>query len=120
MKKQLTVLALITLLLAACKAKQETTAEESAPVSPEVNAKIEAELIPPPNAKPNAPAIERLEGAIHPDLTARLQMYIEKTGKVPETIYEFANTVVDSMPPAPAGMKYAIDPADKTVKVVRK
>ena len=50
----------------------------------------------------------------------RLQMYIDRTGKMPETIYEFANVAVDSMPPAPPGMKYAIDASDKTVKVVRK
>ena len=61
-----------------------------------------------------------MEGAIHPQLTMRLQEFIEKRGRLPESIYEFANTAVDSMPPAPAGMKYVIDPADKTIKAVRK
>ena len=117
------VLSLGLTLLVACK-KQEPQVQaeqtEKAVVPPEETAKVEAQLIPAPAAKPNAPPLERLQGAIHPELTMRLQMYIDKTGHMPETIYEFANTAVDSMPPAPPGMKYAIDPADRTVKVVRK
>jgi hypothetical protein len=113
-----------TIFLTACKKHAESaqTQEEkvAAAPSPEVEAKIEAQLIPAANAKPDAPLQERLQGAVHQELTMRLQMYIDRTGKMPETIYEFANVAVDSMPLAPPGMKYAIDPADKTVKVVRK
>jgi hypothetical protein len=104
-----------------CKRNESAAEAESAsPISAEESAKVEAQLVPAPNARADAPAVERLQGAVHPELTARLHMYLEKTGKMPETIYEFSNTAVDSMPPAPAGMKYAIDPADKAVKVVRK
>jgi hypothetical protein len=123
MKRALLFLISAGLLLAACKKPAAEAKEEAASViSAEDNAKIEAELIPPPttSTKPGAPAVERLQGAVHPGLTARLQAYIDRTGQVPETIYEFANTAVDSMPPAPAGMKYVIDPADRTVKAVRK
>jgi len=111
-------------LIGGCRKQTESTqAQEekaAAAASPEVEARVEAQLIPPGNAKPDAPLQERLQGAVHQELTMRLQMYIDRTGKMPETIYEFSNVAVDSMPPAPPGMKYAIDPADKTVKVVRK
>jgi hypothetical protein len=115
-------LAVFFLFGTACKKHEpaQTVPEEKTAVITPEEAKVEAQLIPPPNAKPDAPPQERLVGAIHPELTMRLQMYIDRTGKIPETIYEFANAAVDSMPPAPAGMKYAIDPADRTVKVVRK
>jgi hypothetical protein len=121
MQQPLLILALSLLVFAGCKKNEPAEAtQEAAPLPPEVNAQVEAQLVPPPTAKADAPAVERLNGAIHPELTARLQMYIEKTGRIPETIYEFSNTAVDSMPPAPVGMKYVIDPADKTVKAVRK
>ncbi len=110
-------------LLAGCKkeeAAEQAKEEKAATPAPEIEAKIEAQLIPAANSNPNATLQERLQGAVHQELTMRLQMYIDRTGKIPETIYEFANVAVDSMPPAPPGMKYAIDAADKTVKVVRK
>jgi hypothetical protein len=113
---------LLLLLVVGCKKQESAEAvqeEKAAAASPE-EAKIEAQLIPAATAKTTGSPQERLQGAIHPELTMRLQMYIDRTGKIPETIYEFANTAVDSMPPAPVGMKYAIDPADRTVKVVRK
>jgi len=116
------VLFVSLILASACKKKESVQAQEetASALPPEESEKIAAQLVPAPNVKPDATPQERLQGAIHPGLTMRLQMYIEKTGKIPETIYEFANTAVDSMPPAPAGMKYVIDPADKTVKAVRK
>ena len=103
-----------------CSNEPEAPSAETSPASPEVSAEVEAQLVPSPAARTDAPALERLDGAIHPYLTERLHDYVAKTGKMPETIYEFSNTAVDSMPPAPAGMKYMIDPADKTVKAVRK
>jgi hypothetical protein len=111
-------------VLAACH-KQPTAevrqeSEDKAILPPEETARVEAQLVPVATAKADAPAQERLQGAVHPELTMRLQMYIERTGKIPENIYEFANTAVDSMPPAPPGMKYVIDPVDKAVKVTRK
>ncbi len=47
-------------------------------------------------------------------------MYMEKNGRMPTTFGEFANTAMDSVPLAPEGMKFVIDPVDKAVKVVKK
>ena len=47
-------------------------------------------------------------------------MFIEKNGRVPETFSEFANAAMDSVPLAPNGMKFVIDPTDRTVKAVKK
>jgi hypothetical protein len=110
-------------LLGGCKKKPEAAAqveEEKAALPPEETAKIEAQLIAPPTAKVNAPIQERLQGAIHAELTMRLNMFVEKYGRMPEGLYEFSNMAMDSMPAAPPGMKYVIDPADRTVKAVRK
>jgi PBP1b-binding outer membrane lipoprotein LpoB len=63
---------------------------------------------------------QRLQGAIHAQLTVQLRMYIEKNGRLPDSFAEFINSAMDSAPPAPDGMKFVIDPADKAVKVVRK
>ena len=66
------------------------------------------------------PIQERLQGAIHAQLTVQLRMFIEKNGRMPTTFSEFANSAMDSVPLVPEGMKYAIDPVDRTVKVVKK
>lgn len=47
-------------------------------------------------------------------------MFVEKQGKMPESFPEFINGAMDSVPAAPDGMKFVIDSADRTVKVVRK
>ena len=47
-------------------------------------------------------------------------MYIEKNGRVPQSFSEFAFRNMDSVPLAPEGMKFVIDPVDKAVKVVKK
>lgn len=104
-------------------------AEAEQALTPEQTAQFSAELVMPPRPAgapsapelpPTAPIQERLNGALHQGLTLQLRMYIERTGKTPESIAEFANSVVDSMPPAPPGMRYAIDKSDTSVKVVRK
>jgi len=115
--------------LAACSKKEtaassdaSATANSQAAAAPpsEKEAKIEAQFVPAPNTKPNAPVQERLNGAVHPGLTMMLQAYIQAKGRMPSTIQEFAYATVDILPPVPEGMKFAIDPADKTVKLVRK
>ena len=47
-------------------------------------------------------------------------MYIQKTGRMPQSFDEFAFRNLDTVPMVPEGMKYAIDPVDKAVKVVKK
>src|SRR5690349_8860766 len=76
------IISVVALLLSGCKNKQEASGvEEPSPASAEQNARIEAELVPPPgaSAKPDAPTPERLNGAVHSQLTAQLRMYIERT-----------------------------------------
>jgi len=50
----------------------------------------------------------------------QLRMYIEKNGPMPQTFSEFANSEMDTVALAPEGMKFAIDPVDRTVKIVKK
>ena len=75
---------------------------------------------PPQVQQPVAPIQQRLQGAIHAQLTIQLRRYIEKNGRMPDNFSEFANATMDSVPEAPNGMKFAIDPTDGTVKAVKK
>jgi hypothetical protein len=77
---------------------------------------------PPPAATQQmaAPIQQRLNGAVHAQLTVQLRMYVEKQGKMPDTFSEFVNGAMDSVPAAPDGMKFVIDSTDRSVKVVRK
>ena len=80
---------------------------------------MEVQFLPSTNAAAST-LEERLHGAVHPELTARLRLFIDTHGRMPENFYEFSNRSMDTVPPVPAGMKYMIDPSDKTVKAVRK
>lgn len=102
---------------AGCGKGNEAEADATA-LPPAETAAIEAQI---PPAKPGAGSIQdRLEGAVHPELTAKLHMFVEKHGRMPENFYELANVMMDSVPPLPPGMKYIIDEADKSVKVAKK
>jgi len=133
------LLSLCVSVLCGCGKKAASAAAGAAQPTPEQTAQIESEyLLPtnngasaqaadapraqrPPNARqPAKPVQERLQGAIHAQLTLQLRMFIEKNGRVPENFSEFANTAMDTVPLAPDGMKFVIDPADRTVKVVKK
>ena len=109
---------LMVIGLLACSKKEEAveTMDAAAPVDPQV----EAQFVPPPAANPNADTVqERLNGAVHPHLTEMLHKFVEVRGRMPESLSELVNTTMDSLPPLPPGMTYAIDPADKSVKIVR-
>src|SRR2546421_13057636 len=131
--------ALCACVLCGCSKKETPSAQPT----PEQAAQIEADYLPtrensaqpttaaassPPAApaRPVAaqqidrPVQERLNGAVHAKLTVQLRMYIEKNGRMPETFSEFSNSAMDSVPLAPEGMKFAIDPTDRTVKAVKK
>jgi len=131
--------ALCACVLCGCSEKETPSAQPT----PEQAAQIEAEYLPipvnaaQPTATPASPAPaaparpaaaqqiarpvqERLNGAVHAKLTIQLRMYIEKNGRMPETFSEFANSAMDSVPLAPEGMKFVIDPTDRTVKAVKK
>jgi hypothetical protein len=74
----------------------------------------------PNRARPVQPIQERINGAIHAQLTVQLRMYVEKNGRMPQSFAEFAFRSIDSVQAAPEGMKFVIDPVDKAVKVVKK
>ena len=64
---------------------------------------------------------DQLQGAIHPEMTMRLQMFVQIKGRLPESFSELQNMAgFDSTPGLPPAFKYEIDPKDKTVKIVRK
>ena len=64
---------------------------------------------------------DALQGTIHPEMTLRLQMFVQLKGRMPENFYEVQNMgAFDSTPGLPPAFKYEIDPKDKTVKIVRK
>ena len=89
------------------------------PPSPEAAAAIETQFVPSTNQAADT-IQERLNGTVHPELTMRLHLFIEKYGRFPENFYEFSNTSMDSVPPLPPGMKFEIDEVDKSVKAVKK
>ena len=114
---------ILTLILTACSKKEEapaaTETAETAQPPPEVAVQIESQFAAPKN--PNATTIqERLNGAVHPQFTVMLHKFIETFGRMPESFNELAARTMDSIPALPPGLKYEIDPADKSVKVVRK
>jgi hypothetical protein len=135
-------LALCLSIFAGCGKKGADSAATDAQPTPEQVAQIESEYILPTNqtdtaassaippqdvAAPRArpvqrvvPIQQRLQGAIHAPLTILLRRYVEKYGRMPDSFSEFVNSTMDSVPPAPDGMKFAIDPTDRTVKAVKK
>jgi len=142
MKQPFIFLGLCMCALCGCGKKDATSTQNKTQPTPEQTAQIESEYILPANkaisatpptaaspspaqprpnvAQPVQPIQERINGAIHAQLTVQLRMYIEKNGRMPTTFSEFANSAMDSVPLVPEGMKYAIDPVDRTVKVVKK
>jgi|SRR5687767_2034495 len=112
------LVALIALLalLAGCAKKEAVVTE----LPPEAAAEIEAQVIAPPTAAPTAPIQERLVGAVHPQMTELLLRFESQFGRMPENFYEFSGRMMDSVPAAPPGMRYDIDPVDKAVKLVKK
>ena len=93
---------------------------QAAPATPADSATHPARTAPAQPAQAAQPIQQRLQGAVHAQLTVQLRMYIEKNGRLPDSFAEFVNSTMDSAPPAPDGMKFVIDPADKAVKVVKK
>jgi len=61
-----------------------------------------------------------LEGQVDPFLTQQLRVFVQQKGRLPADFDELARTSLDSRPRAPAGMKWAIDPATQEVKAVKR
>jgi hypothetical protein len=55
-------------------------------------------------------------GEVNADLTAQLNRFAQKNGRMPKSLQEF----LDSVPRPPDGKKWVIDPSDSTVKAVPK
>ena len=113
----------LAVVLSACSKKEQapaaTETAEAAQPPPEVAVQIESQFAAPKN--PNATTIqERLDGAVHPQFTVLLHKFIETFGRMPESFHELAARTMDSIPALPPGLKYEIDPTDKSVKVVKK
>lgn len=51
-------------------------------------------------------------------VTQAIRMFEAQEGRLPKTLNELVPNYVDRIPPAPAGMKYAYNPADGSVKIV--
>ena len=139
MTRNVVLLAICLCALCGCGRKAAPSAGAPQP-SPEQAAQIESDYLPATNAAAAAtpvanppdgqrapaapqaikPIQERLNGAVHAQLTLQLRMFIEKNGRMPGSFSEFANSAMDSVPLAPAGMKFVIDPVDRSVKAVKK
>jgi len=104
---------------------QSSTADPSPLVTPAVPSAAQPQIpqaAPQPNqqaAQAQAVQTAALEGAIHVAMTIQLHKFIQETGRMPKDFSEFAGARMDSVPFAPEGMEYAIDFANKQVKVVK-
>ena|SRR5688572_20144679 len=107
-------------VLVGCAKKDAEVAELPPDAAAQVEAQVEAQVIPPPTAQPAAPVQQRLVGAVHPQMTEKLLEFERTFKRMPEDFYEFSGRMMDSVPSAPPGMRYDIDPADKAVKLVMK
>jgi hypothetical protein len=106
--------------LVGCAKKEAAVTELPPEAAAQVEAQVAAQVIPPPTAQPNAPMQERLVGAVHPHMTEKLLEFEQTFKRMPENFYEFSGRMMDSVPAAPPGMRYDIDPVDKAVKLVMK
>ena len=57
---------------------------------------------------------------VHDFMTAQLRKFIAENGRLPNTFSEFAQSKMDTVPRAPAGLKFAIDETTQEVKLVKK
>lgn len=107
-------------VLVGCGKKEAEVSELPPDAAAQIEAQVEAQVIAPPTAPPTAPVQERLVGAVHPQMTELLLRFESQFGRMPENFYEFSGRMMDSVPAAPPGMRYDIDPVDKAVKLVMK
>ena len=71
-------------------------------------------------ATPATSENEPLVGMVHDFMTAQLRKFIAENGRLPNTFSEFAQSKMDTVPRAPAGLKFAIDETTQEVKLVKK
>jgi hypothetical protein len=61
---------------------------------------------------------ETADGEVNPSLTRQLQIFVQETGRLPQSFIEFANARLDGIPRPPGGKKWAIDSRSTEVKAV--
>ncbi len=74
------------------------------------------------NGTSTTPAVadaKPLDGQVQPFLTQQLRAFVQQRGRLPSDFSELARTSLDSVPRAPAGMRWAIDPTTREVKAVK-
>ena len=64
-------------------------------------------------------ASKPLDGQVNPFFTQQLRVFVQQKGRLPADFRELARTSLDSVPRAPAGMKWAIDPTTREVKAAK-
>jgi hypothetical protein len=79
----------------------------------------------PPPPKPEAAtaaaeaAQKPLDGTVDPTMTTALKAFVQEKRRLPQNMLELKSTKLDSVPRAPAGFMYAIDPVTVEVKLVK-
>jgi hypothetical protein len=64
-------------------------------------------------------ATRLLDGQVNAFLTQQLQAFVQQKGRLPADFAELARTSLDSVPRAPVGTKWAIDPTTSEVKAIK-
>ena len=96
----------VTLLLAgtSCSRKKPAPSASEAPPLP---------------AAAENPSPQPLVGKVDAFMTGQLRIFIQQNGRLPKDFAEFSHARLDSLPRIPLGMKWAIDPATREVKLVK-
>ena len=116
--KLFTCLALgLVLTLPGCARKKAPTpaADSSPDTFPAAPAAKRASR--PTEAKAN---VDQNVGVVDAAMTKQLRIFLREAGRMPENFSELANARMDSVPRAPEGMKWVIDPVTVEVKLARK
>jgi len=114
------IVALAAIMGTGCK-KNASTDAPPAPAAEQSQTAGDAAPAPPPPSPAMAAnsdnvVHENVTGEVNPFLTQQLRIFVQQTGRLPQTFAEFAHARLDSLPRAPEGMKWIIDGATQEVK----
>jgi hypothetical protein len=124
-----TILLVALIALVSCKKKEEArNLPDAQPVVDGATPPVAADQVqpavepPPPNvaARAENSLQTQVDGTVDEFLTSQLQIFIKDKGRLPQSFTEFVRTRLDSIPPPPTGLKWAIDASSKEVKAVRR
>ena len=128
--KQISIFIALCFLAAACHKKPSAVAEQgqaSDAALPAGNTSDQPQVqptsnkpLPPPPPPVAANADNYLRAGVNGQadqfLTTQLHIFINQTGRLPQSFAEFASRRLDSMPVPPPGTKWVIDSSDSSVK----